>query len=191
MRYNLFNSGRSVQTSLLDGSMLPTEDVEGGIYYAGHLVRRHVVLPFIYDATMPKFVQLAETMNTKPLIDGDSFASHYLYAGTKVQDVVFHVKKASAGITLKAQLRKASDASAIGNPFTVDMSAEGYFRSDMLIQAFLEDDAFLDVKISGGDLSAACFAAFVELTFFNDHHQCACVQPCCDAEFPEPNCMPG
>lgn len=188
MRINLYNAGKSVSYQLGNGGSLPSEGVEGGVHYAHHLVDRHVVLPFIYDATLQSFQNVLNQYDREILVDGDSAATHWLYAGTKVYDIVFNIKQPTAGVTLTAQLRKASDGSAIGDPLTVDMSTTGYVQLAPTAPVFLSEDTYLDVAIAGGNLHTSCFSIMVELVYFNDQHKCACVRVPCEVEFPEPMC---
>ena len=191
MRINLYDAGQSVSHQLGAGGAFPTTNVAGGVHYADHLVDRHVVLPFIFDATAPKYGSVIREYDNKVLVDGDSMATHWLYGGTKVTDIVAHVKKATEGVTLKAQLRKVSDNAVIGTALTIPLAAAGYVNLATAKGIFLTEDAYLDVSIAGGNLHSSCFSLFVELTYFNDQHECGCARIPCEVEFPDMMCAPS
>ena len=191
MRINLYDAGQSVSHQLGAGGAFPTTNVAGGVHYADHLVDRHVVLPFIFDATAPKYGSVIREYDNKVLVDGDSMATHWLYGGTKVADIVAHVKKATEGVTLKAQLRKVSDNAVIGNALTIPLTAAGYVNLAPTKDILLAEDAYLDVSIAGGNLHSSCFSLFVELTYFNDQHECGCARIPCEVEFPDMMCAPS
>lgn len=191
MRINLYDAGQSVSHQLGAGGAFPTTNVAGGVHYADHLVDRHVVLPFIFDATAPKYGSVIREYDNKVLVDGDSMATHWLYGGTKVTDIVAHVKKATDGVTLKAQLRKVSDNTAIGTALTIPLAAAGYVNLAPSKGILLTEDAYLDVSIAGGNLHSSCFSLFVELTYFNDQHECGCARIPCEVEFPDMMCAPS
>ena len=191
MRINLYDAGQSVSHQLGAGGAFPTTNVAGGVHYADHLVDRHVVLPFIFDATAPKYGSVIREYDNKVLVDGDSMATHWLYGGTKVTDIVAHVKKATDGVTLKAQLRKVSDNTVIGTALTIPLAAAGYVNLAPSKDILLTEDAYLDVSIAGGNLHSSCFSLFVELTYFNDQHECGCARIPCEVEFPDMMCAPS
>ena len=191
MRINLYDAGQSVSHQLGAGGAFPTTNVAGGVHYADHLVDRHVVLPFIFDATAPKYGSVIREYDNKVLVDGDSMATHWLYGGTKVTDIVAHVKKATEGVTLKAQLRKVSDNAVIGNALTIPLTSAGYVNLAPNKGILLTEDAYLDVSIAGGNLHSSCFSLFVELTYFNDQHECGCARIPCEVEFPDMMCAPS
>lgn len=191
MRINLYDAGQSVSHQLGAGGAFPTTNVAGGVHYADHLVDRHVVLPFIFDATAPKYGSVIREYDNKVLVDGDSMATHWLYGGTKVTDIVAHVKKATEGVMLKAQLRKVSDNAVIGTALTIPLAAAGYVNLDPSKGILLTEDAYLDVSIAGGNLHSSCFSLFVELTYFNDQHECGCARIPCEVEFPDMMCAPS
>ena len=191
MRINLYDAGQSVSHQLGAGGAFPTTNVAGGVHYADHLVDRHVVLPFIFDATAPKYGSVIREYDNKVLVDGDSMATHWLYGGTKVTDIVAHVKKATEGVTLKAQLRKVSDNAVIGNALTIPLTSAGYANLALTKGILLTEDAYLDVSIAGGNLHSSCFSLFVELTYFNDQHECGCARIPCEVEFPDMMCAPS
>ena len=191
MRINLYDAGQSVSHQLGAGGAFPTTNVAGGVHYADHLVGRHVVLPFIFDATAPKYGSVIREYDNKVLVDGDSMATHWLYGGTKVTDIVAHVKKATEGVTLKAQLRKVSDNAVIGTALTIPLAAAGYVNLAPAKGILLTEDAYLDVSIAGGNLHSSCFSLFVELTYFNDQHECGCARIPCEVEFPDMMCAPS
>ena len=191
MRINLYDAGQSVSHQLGAGGAFPTTNVAGGVHYADHLVDRHVVLPFIFDATAPKYGSVIREYDNKVLVDGDSMATHWLYGGTKVTDIVAHVKKATEGVTLKAQLRKVSDNAVIGNALTIPLTAAGYVNLAPTKDILLTEDAYLDVSIAGGNLHSSCFSLIVELTYFNDQHECGCARIPCEVEFPDMMCAPS
>lgn len=192
MRINLYDAGQSVSHQLGAGGAFPTTNVAGGVHYADHLVDRHVVLPFIFDATAPKYGSVIREYDNKVLVDGDSMATHWLYGGTKVTDIVAHVKKATdARVTLKAQLRKVSDNAVIGTALTIPLTAAGYVNLAPAKGILLTEDAYLDVSIAGGNLHSSCFSLFVELTYFNDQHECGCARIPCEVEFPDMMCAPS
>ena len=191
MRINLYDAGQSVSHQLGAGGAFPTTNVAGGVHYADHLVDRHVVLPFIFDATAPKYGSVIREYDNKVLVDGDSMATHWLYGGTKVTDIVAHVKKATEGVTLKAQLRKVSDNAVIGNALTIPLTSAGYVNLAPAKGILLTEDAYLDVSIAGGNLHSSCFSLFVELTYFNDQHECGCARIPCEVEFPDMMCAPS
>lgn len=191
MRINLYDAGQSVSHQLGAGGAFPTTNVAGGVHYADHLVDRHVVLPFIFDATAPKYGSVIREYDNKVLVDGDSMATHWLYGGTKVTDIVAHVKKATEGVTLTAQLRKVSDNDVIGTALTIPLTAAGYVNLAPAIDILLTEDAYLDVSIAGGNLHSSCFSLFVELTYFNDQHECGCARIPCEVEFPDMMCAPS
>lgn len=191
MRINLYDAGQSVSHQLGAGGAFPTTNVAGGVHYADHLVDRHVVLPFIFDATAPKYGSVIREYDNKVLVDGDSMATHWLYGGTKVTDIVAHVKKATEGVTLKAQLRKVSDNAVIGTALTIPLAAAGYVNLAPSKDILLTEDAYLDVSIAGGNLHSSCFSLFVELTYFNDQHECGCARIPCEVEFPDMMCAPS
>lgn len=191
MRINLYDAGQSVSHQLGAGGAFPTTNVAGGVHYADHLVDRHVVLPFIFDATAPKYGSVIREYDNKVLVDGDSMATHWLYGGTKVTDIVAHVKKATEGVTLKAQLRKVSDNAVIGNALTIPLTDAGYVNLAPAKGILLTEDAYLDVSIAGGNLHSSCFSLFVELTYFNDQHECGCARIPCEVEFPDMMCAPS
>lgn len=191
MRINLYDAGQSVSHQLGAGGAFPTTNVAGGVHYADHLVDRHVVLPFIFDATAPKYGSVIREYDNKVLVDGDSMATHWLYGGTKVTDIVAHVKKATEGVTLKAQLRKVSDNAVIGTALTIPLTAAGYVNLAPTKGILLTEDAYLDVSIAGGNLHSSCFSLLVELTYFNDQHECGCARIPCKVEFPDMMCAPS
>ena len=191
MRINLYDAGQSVSHQLGAGGAFPTTNVAGGVHYADHLVDRHVVLPFIFDATAPKYGSVIREYDNKVLVCGDSMATHWLYDGTKVTDIVAHVKKATKGVTLKAQLRKVSDNAVIGTALTIPLTAAGYVNLAPAKGILLTEDAYLDVSIAGGNLHSSCFSLFVELTYFNDQHECGCARIPCEVEFPDMMCAPS
>ena len=191
MRINLYDAGQSVSHQLGAGGAFPTTNVAGGVHYADHLVDRHVVLPFIFDATAPKYGSVIRGYDNKVLVDGDSMATHWLYGGTKVTDIVAHVKKATEGVTLKAQLRKVSDNAVIGTALTIPLTDAGYVNLAPAKGILLTEDAYLDVSIAGGNLHSSCFSLFVELTYFNDQHECGCARIPCEVEFPDMMCAPS
>ena len=191
MRINLYDAGQSVSHQLGAGGAFPTTNVAGGVHYADHLVDRHVVLPFIFDATAPKYGSVIREYDNKVLVDGDSMATHWLYGGTKVTDIVAHVKKETEGVTLKAQLRKVSDNAVIGNALTIPLTSAGYVNLAPNKGILLTEDAYLDVSIAGGNLHSSCFSLFVELTYFNDQHECGCARIPCEVEFPDMMCAPS
>lgn len=191
MRINLYDAGQSVSHQLGAGGAFPTTNVAGGVHYADHLVDRHVVLPFIFDATAPKYGSVIREYDNKVLVDGDSMATHWLYGGTKVTDIVAHVKKTTEGVTLKAQLRKVSDNAAIGTALTIPLTSAGYVNLAPSKGILLTEDAYLDVSIAGGNLHSSCFSLFVELTYFNDQHECGCARIPCEVEFPDMMCAPS
>ena len=191
MRINLYDAGQSVSHQLGAGGAFPTTNVAGGVHYADHLVDRHVVLPFIFDATAPKYGSVIREYDNKVLVDRDSMATHWLYGGTKVTDIVAHVKKATEGVTLKAQLRKVSDNAVIGTALTIPLAAAGYVNLAPSKGILLTEDAYLDVSIAGGNLHSSCFSLFVELTYFNDQHECGCARIPCEVEFPDMMCAPS
>ena len=191
MRINLYDAGQSVSHQLGAGGAFPTTNVAGGVHYADHLVDRHVVLPFIFDATAPKYGSVIREYDNKVLVDGDSMATHWLYGGTKVTDIVAHVKKATEGVTLKAQLRKVSDNAVIGTALTIPLTDAGYVNLVSTKGILLTEDAYLDVSIAGGNLHSSCFSLFVELTYFNDQHECGCARIPCEVEFPDMMCAPS
>lgn len=191
MRINLYDAGQSVSHQLGAGGAFPTTNVAGGVHYADHLVDRHVVLPFIFDATAPKYGSVIREYDNKVLVDGDSMATHWLYGGTKVTDIVAHVKKATKGVTLKAQLRKVSDNAVIGTALTIPLTAAGYVNLAPAKGILLTEDAYLDVSIAGGNLHSSCFSLLVELTYFNDQHECGCARIPCKVEFPDMMCAPS
>lgn len=191
MRINLYDAGQSVSHQLGAGGAFPTTNVAGGVHYADHLVDRHVVLPFIFDATAPKYGSVIREYDNKVLVDGDSMATHWLYGGTKVTDIVAHVKKATEGVTLKAQLRKVSDNAVIGTALTIPLTDAGYVNLALAKGILLTEDAYLDVSIAGGNLHSSCFSLFVELTYFNDQHECGCARIPCEVEFPDMMCAPS
>ena len=191
MRINLYDAGQSVSHQLGAGGAFPTTNVAGGVHYADHLVDRHVVLPFIFDATAPKYGSVIREYDNKVLVEGDSMATHWLYGGTKVTDIVAHVKKATEGVTLKAQLRKVSDNAVIGNALTIPLTSAGYVNLAPNKGILLTEDAYLDVSIAGGNLHSSCFSLFVELTYFNDQHECGCARIPCEVEFPDMMCAPS
>lgn len=189
MRINLFAAGQAQSSGDIRGGGFPTTNVPGGVHYAAHLARRHVVLPFVFDGTWSKFTGIIERTEGVGFGDGDSIATHWLYAGTKVTDIVAHVKAVTAGVTLTAQLRKYSDDSAVGAPLEIPLTATGYLRLAPETQDILTEDCYLDVAIAGGSIERACFAIFAELTYFNDEHECGCARLPCDVEFPDPMCV--
>ena len=191
MRINLYDAGQSVSHQLGAGGAFPTTNVAGGVHYADHLVDRHVVLPFIFDATAPKYGSVIREYDNKVLVDGDSMATHWLYGGTKVTDIVAHVKKATEGVTLKVQLRNVSDNAVIGTALTIPLKAAGYVNLAPTKDILLTEDAYLDVSIAGGNLHSSCFSLFVELTYFNDQHECGCARIPCEVEFPDMMCAPS
>ena len=191
MRINLYDAGQSVSHQLGAGGAFPTTNVAGGVHYADHLVDRHVVLPFIFDATAPKYGSVIREYDNKVLVDGDSMATHWLYGGTKVTDIVAHVKKTTEGVTLKAQLRKVSDNAVIGTALTIPLTSAGYVNLAPAKGILLTEDAYLDVSIAGGNLHSSCFSLFVELTYFNDQLECCCARIPCEVEFPDMMCAPS
>ena len=191
MRINLYDAGQSVSHQLGAGGAFPTTNVAGGVHYADHLVDRHVVLPFIFDATAQKYGSVIREYDNKVLVGGDSMATHWLYGGTKVTDIVAHVKKATEGVTLKAQLRKVSDNAVIGTALTIPLTAAGYVNLAPAKGILLTEDAYLDVSIAGGNLHSSCFSLLVELTYFNDQHECGCARIPCEVEFPDMMCAPS
>lgn len=187
MRINLFSAGQT-SGNINDGSF-PTSNVKGGVHYAAHLAQRHVVLPFVFDGTWHKFTGIIENTKGVGFDNGDSMATHWLYEGSKVTDIVAHVKGVTAGVTLTAQLRKVSDDSPIGGPLTIGLDTAGYIRLAPKTAIFLEEDAYLDVAIAGGNVKSSCFAIMVELTYFNDQHDCGCRREPCEVEYPDPMCV--
>lgn len=185
MRINMYDAGLSVSQRLGDGVGYPTTNVEGGVHYAAHLLGRHVVVPFIYDAGMQKYASFIAEQNSTVLVENDTIATHWLYAGTKITDIVAHIKQPVAGLSLVAQVRKVSDNTAVGAAFTIDASKAGYTNTGKTLPIAAED-VYLDVAIKGGNLHTACFSLFVELTYFNDQHKCSCAKIPCKVEFPNP-----
>lgn len=187
MRINLFSAGQT-SGNINDGSF-PTSNVKGGVHYAAHLANRHVVLPFVFDGTWHKFTGVIEDTKGVGFSDGDSMATHWLYEGSKVTDIVAHVKGETAGVTLTAQLRKVSDNSTVGEPLTISLDKKDYIRLDPKKAIFLKEDAYLDVAIAGGNVKSSCFSIMVELVYFNDQHDCGCRREPCEVEYPEPMCV--
>jgi hypothetical protein len=130
MQWNLFDSGDKLKYPW-DGQY-PNSDTPGGVHYAAHLPRRHLVLPFIFDAAVPPYsnfiAQVIEEnpTGTGPLIAGDTIASHYLYAGTKVNDLVFHNKKVARGAYASVQVKTAATLMPVGPGMIVDLATPSW-----------------------------------------------------------------
>ena len=166
---------------------LPHEDVAGGKHYAGHLLTRHKVIPFEYNHSARRYEQYRAEGNT--IASGDSIASHWLYAGSKIKDIVVNVKSAMpAGMAMVAQIKKVSDDSSVGTALNVDLTAAGFYLKGTDMKLMLHEDCYLDLAITGGSMDLACFAAYVELVEFNDDFTCPCVAEPCSTEFPDPIC---
>lgn len=187
MMYNLYNAGQTASKQLGLGGSYPTTNTVGGIHYADHLVDRHVVLPFIFDAKSKPHYGAFVSEVPEALVTGDVINTQYLYAGTRVHSIVVHNKAVStAKLTIK--LVNATTGATIGSTTaSADLSDVGFTVKAFPV-SILPEDTLVQVTIDSGDLRSSCFSTFVELTYYNDDHQCSCARPACDVTFPEPMC---
>ena len=163
----------------------------GDIKYSGHMMVRHKAPVFDFDGTSSQWQSYfkMETPNQKYLV-GDFVDVHWINQGTHINRIVVQNKTAaSAGTAIKVRVRDSAGA-VVGPVMTVDLTVVGYTGlGGANIDVAMPLNGAVEIELTGGDLTTACFAIGVDLVTFASATQCGCIAVPCDSPAPAAQCF--